>query len=454
MIKCPNCGAELNYSVEKKSVTCKHCNSKFNPKELKVDVKTAQEVKFEGTSYLCSQCGAKLMTFDETAVTFCSYCGSQSMIKSKMITQNAPEFIIPFKKTQEECIKIYKSKVSKAPFAPSYMKKDAVVKKFRGIFIPYEIYKLKYDDKYSTTGKKYSHRSGDYVYYNDYKVSMDIDSDYEGLSYDLVSNYYDRFSHAIPHNFKEKEEFNPNYLAGFYADVADVDKGIYDDNVKKEVSKDAISRINKVNEVRKYNCTPRKIDYSITERKVGMFPVYFLAMRDKSNEHVNYAVVNGQTGKVAIDLPIDFKKYLLGSFILAIPLFFLLSLSDLFLVLPQILCGFSIIISIISLIILIVQRNKIRKRENHLDDEGYSSKKDEKDKKDKLFKYLIKPIIAIVIAFLASISGLVSDIIYYGATIIAFLLMIWAFFDIVKSHNILVSSKLPQLEKRGGDENE
>ena len=454
MIKCPNCGAELNYDIEKESVTCKHCRTTFNPKELNVDVKTAQEVTFEGTSYLCSQCGAELMTFDETAITFCSYCGSQSMLKSRMVTQNAPEFIIPFKKTQDECIKIYKSKVSKALFAPSYMKKDAVVKKFRGIFIPYEIYKLSYNDRYSTTGKKYSHRSGDYVYYDDYKVSMDIDSDYEGLSYDLVSNYYDRFSNAIPHNFKEKEEFNPNYLAGFYADVADVDKEIYDDNVKVEVSKDAITKINKVNEVRRYNCMPRKIDYSIAERKVGMFPVYFLAMRDKKSEHINYAVVNGQTGKVAIDLPIDFKKYLIGSLIIAIPLFLLLSLSDLFLVLPQALCGFSMFISIVSLVILAVQRSKIHKRENHLDDEGYSSKEKEQKKKGKTFRYIIKPIIAIVISFFALISGLVSDIVYYGSTIIAFLLMIWSFLDIVKSHNTLVSSKLPQLEKRGGDENE
>ena len=41
---------------------------------------------YEGKSYSCSQCGAQLMTFDETAITFCSYCGSQAMIESKMMS--------------------------------------------------------------------------------------------------------------------------------------------------------------------------------------------------------------------------------------------------------------------------------------------------------------------------------------------------------------------------------
>lgn len=453
MIKCPNCGAQLNYNVEKGSVTCKHCRTKFDPKELNVDVKTAQEVTFEGTSYLCSQCGAELMTFDETAITFCSYCGSQSMLKSRMITQNAPNFLIPFKKTQDECIKIYKSKISKALFAPSYMKKDAVVKKFRGIYIPYEIYKLSYNNRYKAKGEKYNHRAGDYIYYDDYEVSLDIDSEYEGLSYDLVSNYYDKYSHAVPHNFKEAEEFNLNYLAGFYADVVDVDKEIYDQTAKDEVGKDAKLKLNKVNEMRKYNCHVKKPNYEISERKVGMFPVYFLAMRDKANEHVNYAVVNGQTGKVAIDLPIDFKKYIIGLIILSIPLFALFSFSEIFLILPKVLCVFSMFISIISLIILVIQRKKIYKRENHLDDEGYNSKNKKKEK-EKVGRYIVKPIIAISLAFLALIFNFVSDMYYYGATIIAFLLMIWSFFDIVMSHNLLVSSKLPQLEKRGGDENE
>ena len=154
MIKCPNCTGELKFNVKDKVVKCEYCGSTFDPKELNAKVKMAGEEKkkkeekakeketIEGNSFTCSQCGAVLMTFDETAITFCSYCGSQAMIESKMMKQNKPDFIIPFKKTKEECIENYKKKVSKALFAPKSMKSDTIVEKFRGIYMPYGIHKL------------------------------------------------------------------------------------------------------------------------------------------------------------------------------------------------------------------------------------------------------------------------------------------------------------------------
>ena len=48
----------------------------------------------------------------------------------------------------------------------------------------------------------------------------------------------------------------------------------------------------------------------------------------------------------------------------------------------------------------------------------------------------------------------VADIYYYGAAVGILLLVILSFYDLVKEHNLIVSTKLPQLEKRGGSENE
>ena len=44
----------------------------------------------------------------------------------------------------------------------------------------------------------------------------------------------------------------------------------------------------------------------------------------KNNENIYYAVVNGQNGKVAIDIPIDYKRYIIFSLILSVLLFFAL----------------------------------------------------------------------------------------------------------------------------------
>ncbi len=521
MIKCPNCGAELKFDADAQSVTCKHCKSSFDPKELKTKVKKAEELDSKGTytgkSYLCSQCGAELMTFDETAITFCSYCGSQAMIESKMITKNNPDLIIPFKKGKDEIIKAYKNTVSKSIFAPRYMKSDIVVSKFRGIYIPYCIYKVSYHGKSVNHGSKYSHRSGDYVYYNDYSISAKVDTDCDGVSYDLISNFYDKFSHSIPYNYKGAEKFNANYLAGFYADTSDVEDYIYESDAQTVVREELTDRMKKHKQFKKYGCTNPKVGARVSEKKIGMFPLYFLAIRNKKNDRINYAVVNGQTGKVAADLPIDFSKYILFSSLIAILIFLLI--NNALVIVPRGICWFSIIVSGISMLVSIYQTQKIANREHHLDDDGYmfakqngedlnvkiqNKKKDfstpilyfvlffsvvisaildpifliflmffipvmigtQKNKKKnnsvtnvklnrkEKFKYAKKTILAAIVCTVALVCNFVDDTYYYGASIISFLLIIWSFYDLVKQHNLLVSSKLPQLEKRGGDENE
>ena len=120
MIKCPNCGGELKFSPKAKKVTCEYCSSTFDSKELKKEAKATKEVEvtndtIKAKSYKCSQCGAELLTFDETAITFCSYCGSQAMLEGRMTKINNPDYIIPFKITKEQCIEAYKKKINKAP---------------------------------------------------------------------------------------------------------------------------------------------------------------------------------------------------------------------------------------------------------------------------------------------------------------------------------------------------
>jgi len=456
MIKCPNCTGELDFDVTDQVVKCTYCGSEFNPKETELKVKTAKEKKavegYEGKGYTCTQCGATLMTFDETAITFCSYCGSQAMIEEQMIKVDKPEYIIPFQKTKEECINAYKSKIAKSLYAPSYLKSSTTLDKFRGIFMPYVIYKLEKNGNSTFKGSKYSHRSGDYQIYDDYTIDATIDASYNGISYDLLSKYYDKYSYAIPFNYKKVEEFNPNYMISFYADAGDVSKNTYDNDATNEVSRDTTRFLTKYKEFRKYGCSNPQAKLDITERKVGMFPVYFLAVRDKKDK-IYYAVVNGQTGKVAADIPISFTKYVIGSIILAIIIFLLI--NSFLILTPLKVTIFSIVASIISAVVSISQASNINSQQNHSDDLGYMSIKENREKKkDKIgtFKYVYKELIAVVLPFIVIIFHPVNDAYYYAADLISLTLVILSFRDLIKEHNLLVSNKLPQLEKRGGDE--
>ena len=469
MVKCPNCGGETHYEPKEKKVVCDDCNSKFTAAELRTIIKAASEENRknnptgEGTNYLeaqgytCSQCGATLLVFDETAVTFCNYCGSNALIESKLMRITHPDYIIPFKITKEEAIKNYKKKISHSLFVPKELKSDTVISKFRGIYMPYCVYDIGYDGEVTSTGSvKYLHLFG-YDYYHDYKVDAKIKTNYKGLSYDLASKYYDKYSMSIPFDFKDIEPFNINYMSGYYADARDVDLDTYDTDAKKIISNDARDKLSlkKGRTFASHGCSVPHIHMGVKERTIGMFPVYFLANVNKEKNIVHYAVVNGQTGKVTMDMPIDYKKYIVLSLILTIPIFLLLNWR--FLVRPYTVTLIGIFFSVISLLISKKQIRDLWEHQNHTEDLGYRQRGENQIPRmrfaERFRKYTWKQTLGILISVAVLFSGTIEDSLYYGAALLSLLLVLFAFNDLVKEHNALSSSKLPQLEKRGGDEN-
>lgn len=467
MIKCPNCTGEMTFNPTDQVIKCDWCGSTFKASELheklkgsketvekKVDDKSGKET-ITGTAYSCSQCGAEILTFDDTAVTFCSYCGSQAMLLSRMIEETAPDYIIPFKKDKNECIESYRKTLKKSLFAPDYFKNDTTVEKFRGIYIPYVVYKFGYKGAINSSASKYSHRSGDYVIYDLFKLKANADVEYEGMSYDLISKYYDKFSESIPFNFKEREDFNPNYLIGFYADRGDVDKGIYEQEAISEAKEDAKDRFKKQKEFSRFHNIKGDIDLVTKERKVGMFPLYFLAIRDKTGTKVSYAIVNGQTGEVAADIPVSFKKYVGFSMLMSILVFILINA---YIVLtPVSISIIAMVFAVINFVISAIQLESIRNERDHTFDKGFVSQNKDKVKEKEILlttlRYVYKELLAFSIPMLVFLANPVDDYYYYGAAIISIILDTLSFSDLIKEHNLLVSNKLPQLEKRGGDEN-
>lgn len=456
MIKCPNCTGEMNFQPGDQLIVCQYCGSKFDPNALNLQSNVSKKVsdQINGTSYMCTQCGAVLLTFDETAITFCSYCGSQAMIESNMTTINKPDFIIPFKVTKEECVKKYKELVNRRLFVPKNIKSDIIVEKFRGIYLPYGIYKFKYNGSAEYDGEKFKMHLGNYDYYDEYKITCDLDSSFEGVSKDLRSNFYDYFSDNLPFNMEGMEEFNNNYLIGYYADCADVDPATYSGDMSDIALYETQKMLNKQENFRKYGCKYAAVPFPKPEVSYAMFPFYFLAFRNKNNDRVYYSVVNGQTGDIMADLPLSIPKYIGLALVCSLLILLLLFHSMVFTMTK--LAVVSIVLSVVAFITCLVQINKISSKFFHFDDIAYMEKHylDEKETTKKYYKYAIKPVLGAIFPVLVLALDLVSDKYYYGAIIISFLLILLSFRDILYLHNLLLSNKIPQLEKRGGDESE
>ncbi len=531
MSKCPHCGAEVQFLPSDQLVHCSYCGSDFSVSELSNQIKAAESDntshKLEGKSYYCTQCGATLLSFDETAVTFCSYCGSQNIIEEKLIVQTAPDVIIPFSKTIDECIKNYKDSIDRRFFCPKYMKSDFIVNKLRGIYMPYGIYNFNYKGPCINHGEKYSHKSAYYKFFDKYTLTCDVDAKIEGLSYDLISNFYDDYSQNIPFDYHGAVEFNPNYLPGYYVDSKDVNSSVYKEEALNIAYNLSTDYLNKDKTFAKYNFSNPKVDFIIEHKKTGLFPMYFASIRDKDNKHLYYAMINGQTGKVVADYPIDFKKYVLVSILLTIPVFCLISFSQA--VFPSFVNYFAVFAAIVGFLIFMIQLYDCNIKEAREQDKGYQYKLEntlinsKKNRKKSLYDnpvfslyvlpalltmglcsfpliffmlksfsnamgvfltlffcvflvvlvykliqrkrnfnskltffnkaYLFKIILAFIIPIVVLIANPVFDAYYYGSAIASFVFTIWSFYDLVKLHNQLAARPIPQLDKRGGDEN-
>ena len=462
MYACPTCGGGLVFDPKTQMLLCKSCRNKFEPENIEnMRLDKAKETgeqttknSYEAISYKCSHCGAELITTDETITTFCSFCRTGTMLDRKIVQKRKPDYVIPFLITKEECEQIYLNKIKHAFFAPKSMIDTQEVKKIRGIYMPYWIYSFEKHGNVDSNGRKYSHRSGDYVYYDDYSLSTDLDASCKGITHDAASDFSDRLSEAIaPYSSSKKKAFSPAYLSGFYADSEDVDEGVYLDESKTIANNDISNKLSREKEYRNYSARP-SVSMEEANAELALFPVYYLATKNKSGDRISYAVINGQTGKIAADIPIDFKKFIMFSLALAIPIFILLNFTYTFNMMSM--AVLSLIFNIISLLVLINQNIKIKKRETKLDDKGaqYKAKNlknDVVESKRKMGIYM--PVVGLIITVLVFCLKPASDLYYYLAAFASIGTAILSFSEIIKKYNILTSKKLPQLGKRGGDEN-
>ena len=178
-----------------------------------------------------------------------------------------------------------------------------------------------------------------------------------------------------------------------------------------------------------------------------MFPVWFMSYRN--GDRVAYTTINGQTGKVITDLPIDTKKYLKGSLLLALPLFLLLNLF--FTISPNVLLILSAILAGISMIFLRYELSQIKKKDSGQNDRGAKTTKEpvkEKYKNKGTLTALLAMMLAGIIVFLQP----VNDLFYYGGVIVVLLAVFITIKDLIFYYNIMATRRLPQFDRTGGDD--
>ncbi len=402
--KCPNCGGELRYDIEDQMVVCDFCGQKFSTGELhdrETDEKGGRKAsararkapegepegggdagkpKMKVTVFTCPNCGGEIISTDLDAVDYCNYCGSFVSLESHLTRMREPDFVIPFKVTGEECRSSYKRFARKRLYAPSQLRDDEYLERFRSIYIPYWMYDVGYGsgDLKGTSET----RKGNYVYRRKFDIKLDMDAKVKHIPYDASSTFDDTISEAIlPFDPDEMEPFSTGALLGHFADTADVPPGTYAPEaraVADEAVRDIISKIPMVEETDAK--LPSRTDFTkkfgreVTDTKLAMLPVWFLTWRRK--DRIAYSVVNGATGEISAEMPISTGKFLLGTLLLAVPLFFLFNL--LFMITATKMMLISSLLTCVGVILYFLELREIVRRETHVYDKGYLRKHPQK----------------------------------------------------------------------------
>lgn len=374
MLECPNCGSGLRFHVPSQKVACDACKSQFEPASFNPQKADGEEVNsFDVTVFACPQCGGEVYSTDDTIAGFCSFCGASTILTSRIQAEKRPHYVIPFAISKERCKNAYAKMMKKAIFAPKELKSPEFIDGFRGIYMPYWAYYVDQSGPFNFPAKK-EYRRGDYIYTDTYQLSGQMDSYYKGISYDASSSFDDSISETLaPYDLKGMKGFTPAYLAGFYADTADLDDAVYADEAKWMAYEETVTQMGKHPFFKPYSndyktrLHPEQFNTTVATTDFSLFPVWFMSYRSKNR--VAYATVNGQTGKVVADIPISLWKYLLGSLILSIPLalFFLIAPF----IMPWQALTITSVIAVISLFIYSSALKKIERREGRLDDIGY-----------------------------------------------------------------------------------
>ena len=294
MVGCPTCGAALRFDIASQKMACDHCGNLFETQKLSDNSSRddARSSQFDSYVYICPSCGAELLTTDKNdAVGFCQYCGGASMIYEKMRQEWKPDYIIPFKVTKEDCKKAYCKEVRRHPFVSRKYSKSDLIESFRGIYMPYWSYRA--------------------VMSGQFRVPAQSGRQHVSL---------------------QQMPFAPGYLSGFYAESGDVSAHEYDSAINLETKDDAVNILVNDNAVKscceKLKITPNpdevRAKVNIESAKRTLNPVWFMSYRN--GKQITYATVNGQTGKVAADLPLNPLRILLFALGLSAAIFGIIAL--------------------------------------------------------------------------------------------------------------------------------
>lgn len=324
-IKCPNCGASVEFNPNSQKLHCEYCLSDFTNEELDAganesssaninipDAEMQAEFNAHSNLYNCDSCGAEIITDENTAASFCHYCHSPVTLKGRVSGDCRPELIIPFRYTRENAESEFQSWCKRKWFLPSSFTSNKQLEKMTGLYVPYWLADCKVNASMNAEGRIITHHmSGDYriTHTKIFDVERACYLNYMGVPADGSKKLDDKLMDSVePFNYNDFKQFSQTYLSGFYADKYDVSKAEVLPRIKNRIESGAQATLmsDVSNGYTSLSVQRKNTNIIKTEWHYAMLPVWFMTYKHKGKDY--FFAMNGQTGKVSGIPPVSGAK--------------------------------------------------------------------------------------------------------------------------------------------------
>ena len=326
--KCPACGGAMEFDSKSQKMKCPYCDTIIDMAEFQDEHKDTQdfweasgesqwqEGEQEGMKiYVCKSCGGEIIAEDSTGASTCPYCGNRVVMKGQFKGDLKPDYIIPFKLDKKDAKAAYMNHLKSKAFLPRIFKSENHIDEMKGVYVPFWLFDVDAvaDITYNAE-KTRVWRSGntEYTEHSYYEAVRSGSMGFDHIPEDGSEKMDDTLMESVePYDFQGAVPFNSAYLAGYVADRYDVKMEERMERAKQRVQRSVEEEFEKT--VRGYDFVNLKnSNVNVTNAKYwyALYPVWILNTTWHDKKYV--FAMNGQTGKLVGDLPVDkglFWKY-------------------------------------------------------------------------------------------------------------------------------------------------
>lgn len=331
--KCPACGGALSFDSSVQKMKCPYCEAEFEVAALQ---ELDEVLRQEGTSefnwqtqpegqwseeetqslrsFVCNSCGGQIVGDENTAATRCPYCDNPVVMAGQFVSELRPDLVVPFQLDKEQAKAALSKHLSKKPLLPKLFKSQNRIESVQGIYVPFWLFdtNVQANIRYQATRVR-TWSDSNYIYTRTsyYSLLRAGRIGFDNVPVDGSSKMSNDLMESIePYDLSQAVDFQTAYLAGYLADKYDV---------SAEDSKPrANDRIRTSTEAAFAATTagyataiPVNTNIHLDGSRVryALLPVWVLTTRWR--DQIYTFAMNGQTGKMVGNLPIDWKLFFL-----------------------------------------------------------------------------------------------------------------------------------------------